>query len=99
MPTLQYAKSERIWLRDYKQYDEKWLQGLIAQDPAILGLGDLQVKERERAQPGAGRLELLLQDPQQNKRYEVEIQLGKTDESHIIRTIEFWDSERRRHPQ
>jgi len=30
--------------------------------------------------------------------YEVEIMLGATDESHIIRTIEYWDIERRRFP-
>ncbi len=30
--------------------------------------------------------------------YETEIQLGATDESHIIRTIEYWDIERRRFP-
>jgi hypothetical protein len=41
----------------------------------------------------------LLQDPETLKRYEVEIQLGATDESHIIRTIEYWDIERRRYPQ
>lgn len=29
----------------------------------------------------------------------VEVQLGKTDESHIIRTIEYWDLERKRYPQ
>jgi hypothetical protein len=34
-----------------------------------------------------------------NRRYEVEVQLGKTDESHIIRTIEYWDVERKRYPQ
>src|SRR5690554_7765738 len=50
-------------------------------------------------QPKAGRLDLLLQDQDTNKRYEVEIQLGKTDESHIIRTIEYWDIERKRYPQ
>src|ERR1019366_313508 len=27
------------------------------------------------------------------------LQLGATDESHIIRTIEYWDIERRRYPQ
>jgi len=27
------------------------------------------------------------------------VQLGSTDESHIIRTIEYWDVERRRYPQ
>jgi hypothetical protein len=55
----------------------------------------------ERIQPGAGRLDLLLQDadPESKSRYEVEIQLGSTDESHIIRTIEYWDIERKRYPQ
>jgi hypothetical protein len=33
------------------------------------------------------------------RRYEVEIQLGSTDPSHIIRTIEYWDIERKRYPQ
>ena len=32
-------------------------------------------------------------------RYEVEIQLGATDQSHIIRTIEYWDMEKRRYPK
>ena len=34
-----------------------------------------------------------------NRRYEVEIQLGATDESHVVRTIEYWDIERKRYPQ
>ncbi|HZL79771.1 MAG TPA: hypothetical protein VFC17_13120 [Candidatus Limnocylindrales bacterium] len=42
---------------------------------------------------------MLLQEADGNRRYEVEIQLGSTDESHIIRTIEYWDIERRRYPQ
>jgi hypothetical protein len=29
----------------------------------------------------------------------VEIQLGRTDETHIIRTLEYWDIERKRYPQ
>jgi hypothetical protein len=48
---------------------------------------------------GGGRLDTILYDPEELKRYEVEIQLGKTDESHIIRTIEYWDIERKRNPQ
>ena len=49
----------------------------------------------------AGRLDLLLEDPDPEAatRYEVEIQLGATDESHIIRTVEYWDIERKRYPQ
>ena len=38
-------------------------------------------------------------DVESGTRYEVEIQLGATDESHIIRTLEYWDIERRRYPQ
>jgi len=75
------------------------VQDRIAEDPSILGLGDLVLKDRERFQPRAGRLDLLLQDVDSNRRYEVEIQLGATDESHIIRTIEYWDIERKRYPQ
>src|SRR5437660_12461262 len=78
---------------------EKMVQEQIADDPSILGLGELELKDKERMQPHAGRLDLLLQDPETLKRYEVEIQLGATDESHIIRTIEYWDIERKRYPQ
>jgi predicted transport protein len=97
--TLKYAKPERVWLKAHPELDERWLQDRIGEDPALLGLGDLVLKDRERPQPRAGRLDLLLQDGEANKRYEVEVQLGRTDESHIIRTIEYWDIERRRYPQ
>jgi hypothetical protein len=30
--------------------------------------------------------------------FEVELQLGETDPSHIIRTIEYWDNQKRRWP-
>ncbi len=43
-------------------------------------------------------MDILLEDDD-NARYEVEIQLGATDPSHIIRTIEYWDNERKRYPQ
>ncbi len=92
-------KLESVSLKRTANLDEKWVQQQIADDPALLGLGDLIVKDKERIQPNAGRLDLLLQDPESLKRYEVEIQLGETDESHIIRTIEYWDIERKRYPQ
>lgn len=99
MTSLKYSKPERIWLKEHPELNERWLQNRIGEDPALLGLGDLVLKDRERAQPRAGRLDLLLQDVETNKRYEVELQLGKTDEAHIIRTIEYWDIERKRYPQ
>lgn len=88
-----------ISLKDHPELNEAWLQEVIANRPEILGLGDLIVKDKERIQPSGGRLDLLLQDVDSLKRYEMEIQLGKTDESHIIRTIEYWDIERKRYPQ
>ena len=96
---MKYIKPDRIWLKDHPQLNEGWIRERIAEDPAILGLGDLILKDRERLQPRAGRLDLLLQDPETNRRYEVEVQLGRTDESHIVRTIEYWDIERKRYPQ
>jgi hypothetical protein len=98
MANLKYAKPERIWLKDDPDFSEKWLQDRIVEDPSILGLGDVVVIERERRQERGGRLDLLLADPEENVRYEVELMLGATDESHIVRTIEYWDVERRRYP-
>lgn len=94
-----YIKPERVWLKSHPEYSEKWVQSLVADDPAILGLGDLVLRDQERIQPRAGRLDLLLQDPDSKRRYEVELQLGSTDETHIVRTLEYWDIERKRYPQ
>lgn len=96
---MEYIKPLRIWLRDHPQLDERWIQERIAEDPTILSLGELILRDKERLQPHAGRLDLLLQVPETYRRYEVEVQLGQTDESHIIRTVECWDIERKRYPQ
>lgn len=96
---MRYAKPERFYLKGHPELNERWVQQRIAEDTSLLGLGDLILKDKERIQPHAGRLDLLCQDAEANKRYEIELQLGKSDESHIIRTIEYWDVERRRYPQ
>jgi len=96
---VNYIKPEIISLKGNPDLNEKWVQKVIADDPSILGLGEVILKDSERMQPSGGRLDLLLYDPEANRRYEVEIQLGSSDESHIIRTIEYWDYERRRYPQ
>lgn len=97
--TWKYLKPERFLLSQHEELNERWVQERIAEDPSLLGLGDLILKDKERIHPRAGRLDLLCQDAETNRRYEIEIQLGKTDESHIIRTIEYWDIERKRYPQ
>jgi hypothetical protein len=96
--SIEYVKHEKLSLKSSSEFNEKWLQDIIADDPSILGLGDLDLKSMEKIL-SYGRLDLLLKDDESNTRYEVEIQLGKVDESHIIRTIEYWDEERNRYPQ
>jgi hypothetical protein len=96
---MDYVKFEKINLKTHPELTEKWVQERIAVDPQILGLGDIILKDKERIQPRAGRLDLLFQESDGNQRFEVELQLGALDESHIIRTIEYWDIERKRYPQ
>ncbi len=77
--------------------DEYWLQEFIYNDPSVLGLGDLERVSREKQTSSGGRLDLLLKDD--DGFFEVEVMLGKADESHIVRTIEYWDLEKRRFPK
>jgi len=94
-----FIKPEVISLKNSQVYNEKWLQSKIEEDPSLIGLGDLEFRNTEKILVGGGRLDTILYDPEDLKRYEVEIQLGKTDETHIIRTIEYWDIEKKRNPQ
>lgn len=96
---MELVKFKKISLKNHPEITESFIQEKIANEPEILGLGDLLLKDKERTQPRAGRLDILLQESESNRRYEVEIQLGKTDESHLIRTLEYWDIERKRYPQ
>lgn len=77
---------------------ESWLEEQIENEPTMLRLGDVSVIDRQKRQEKAGRLDLLLEDDSGRKRYEVELMLGPTDESHLIRTVEYWDIERRKWP-
>jgi hypothetical protein len=91
-------KANRILMKSSPSYSEKWLQEQLIVDPSILNLGDIFLKDKERRQISGGRLDMLFEDVDGNTRYEVELQLGSTDETHIIRTIEYWDIERKRYP-
>ena len=96
---MQYVKPKYISLKASTEFDEKWIQERIADDPGILGLGELSLISREKSLPGGGRVDLILGDDDASVRYEVELQLGKTDPSHIIRVLEYWDVEKKRYPQ
>ena len=99
MTTPELVPPKFISLKNHPTLNERWLHQHLQDDPTLLGLGDLQAIDSERRQPSGGRLDLLLRDPESLARYEVEIQLGATDEVHLVRTIEYWDIERRRYPQ
>lgn len=99
MPNRNYVESSHLSLKKSSEYDEKWLQSKIYDNPDILGIATgLSPIDVERRQHNGGRLDLLLEDSESDSRYTVEIQLGATDEAHIIRTIEYWDNERARNP-
>jgi hypothetical protein len=96
MEAVQIAQA--LSIRD-EGLDECWLQDQIYENPSCLGLGDLDAISKERLQSSGGRLDILLKNPEDDTMYEVEVMLGETDETHIIRTVEYWDNEKRRWPQ
>jgi hypothetical protein len=96
--SLSFVRPEVLSLKTDPDFSEKWLQERICDDPTILGLGEVEMVAAEKLLSRAGRLDLLLHDDQLSRRYEVELMLGATDPSHIIRCIEYWDVERRRYP-
>jgi len=66
----------------------------ISDDPVILGLGDLDLK---RASWRSRHVSLFLENPCESALYIVELQLGPTDDRHIIRLVERWDATLKRH--
>jgi len=80
--------------------NESWLENKILAQVGMLG-PEFDASEpvaSQRPTSGGGRLDLLLQDRERGRRYVVELMLGQLDESHLVRTIEYWDIERRRFP-
>lgn len=51
-------KLEPMSLKRSDRLRERWVQEQIVNDPSILGLGDVVVKDKERRQGNAGRLVL-----------------------------------------
>ena len=90
---------ERISLKNHPEIKEDVIQKYIFEHPEVLGLGELTPIQREKIQPSGGRLDILMGSVDNETRYEIEIMLGATDPSHIIRTIEYWDTEKKRYPR
>jgi hypothetical protein len=45
---MNYAKFDKINLKTHPFLNEKWVQDRIAEDPIIIGLGDVVLKDKER---------------------------------------------------
>lgn len=46
--TMKYIKPEIISLKNSPEFNEKWLQARINEDPSILGLGELEFLNTEK---------------------------------------------------
>ena len=57
---MEHVKIETLSLKNTPEINEAWVQKVIADDPKILGLGDVVLRDKERRQPKAGRLDILL---------------------------------------
>ena len=88
---------ELVSIRD-QGFDEYWLQDYICNNSTCLGLGDLELVSKEKKQSSGGRLDILMKGSDEEL-YEIEVMLGETDETHIIRTIEYWDIEKKKRPK
>lgn len=91
---LKFAESERINLATHPDFDEAWLESLIRERASLLGLGQLEVISAQKSHAHGGRLDLLLRDVKNQTNFVVELMLGTLDETHIVRTIEYWLRER-----
>ncbi|NLB48981.1 MAG: hypothetical protein GX813_03995, partial [Erysipelotrichia bacterium] len=52
---MKHVKLKKISLKNHPTINEKWLQQVIVDDPSLLGLGELVVRDKERRQLGGGR--------------------------------------------
>lgn len=92
------VEATRVQLKGSSEFSEAWLEDVVANKPNLLGLPEaVRVVQRQVSQPSGGKLDLLLESDETDTRYTVELMLGATDPSHIVRCIEYWDVERKRH--
>ena len=44
--TYKYIKHQKLLLKTHPEFNEKWVQEKIAEDPSILGIGELILKDQ-----------------------------------------------------
>jgi len=52
---MKYTKPEIISLKNSNEYNEKWLQARIEEDPSIIGLGELDFRDTEKIMVSDGK--------------------------------------------
>ena len=67
MPAIKLVVPKSISLKDRPDLSERWVEDQLVKNPALLGLGEVEVRGRQRNQPKAGRLDLLLEDTETKK--------------------------------
>jgi hypothetical protein len=45
---MKYCEAEKLSIENHPELDEEWVEDRFAEDPSILGLGDLVLKNRQR---------------------------------------------------
>jgi hypothetical protein len=84
--------AQEVSLKSHKGYSEGWLERQIIKNPSILKLveGKLEVVRSQLRQGKERRLDLFLKALDEDTYYSVELMLGELDESHLVRTIDYW---------
>ena len=85
---------EIIKLSKNSEYDELWLKDKIAEKPELLGLGRLRLLEREKNDRIAGITDLIMESSDRKNLFVIEVMVGEIDESHIVRSILYWLTEK-----
>jgi hypothetical protein len=90
---MEFTKFETVSIRNHPELNERWVQDCIAENPSVLGLGDIVLKDRERIQPWAGRPDLLLQDSESTRGGDTKlksslVQLMKAILSGLLNTVQ-----------
>ena len=93
-----FVLGKRFSLAKHPEYDERWVEDLVKHTPSILGLGaGVQFVSSQIRNSNGGRLDLLLKDEDEAIVYSVELMLGQLDETHIVRSLDYWLRNQTRH--
>jgi hypothetical protein len=91
-----FIAAQVVSLRADSNFDERWLEKQVIEQPVVLGLGNIKVLHSQLIHKDGGRLDLLAEDKENQYRYAIELMLGKLDKSHIVRAIDYWLREKAR---